>query len=139
MPKRGSIEALTARFEAIPQAVRDAVQPALAKSAQELQDRMRYLAPHDTGALADSIAITLPGETTPAYSQPGGSRTAGPTEVIVTAGNSDVRYAHLQEYGTAESPAHPFFWPAWRLARKRIENRIKRAIAKAAKDEFSKP
>jgi HK97 gp10 family phage protein len=138
MPKQGSIEALRARFAAIPEAVRDAVQPALVKSAEELQARMRLLAPKDTGALANSIAVTLPGESTPPYSQPGGSRTAGETEVIVTAGNSAVRYAHLQEYGTADAPARPFFWPAFRLTRKRIENRIKRAIAKAVKDEFAK-
>ena len=27
--------------------------------------------------------------------------------VLITVGNSDVRYAHLVEYGTANSPAQP--------------------------------
>lgn len=137
MAAKGSIEALTARLNAIPEKVREAVKPALATSGTELADRMQVLAPKETGALAASINVTLPGGTTPAYSQPGGSRVAAENEVIVTAGDSKVRYAHLQEYGTAEAPAQPFFWPAFRLTRKRAEDRIKRAIRKAVRDEFS--
>lgn len=138
MPRQGSIEALTARLNAIPKAVREAVQPALVKSGEELQSRMQTLAPKDTGALAASIAITLPGESTPPYSQPGGSTVAAENEVLVTAGNAKVRYAHLVEYGTAHSHAEPYFWPAFRLTRKRIEDRLKRAIRQAVRDEFKK-
>lgn len=134
MPKPGSLEALQARLEAIPAEVREAVKPALGKSAAELQARMRALAPEDTGDLKRSIAVTLPGQTTPAYSQPGGSRQAGELETIVTAGNADVRYPHLVEYGTAEARAQPYFWPAFRFTRKRIENRLKRAIRKAVRE-----
>lgn len=125
---------LQRRFEAIPKAVRAAVQPALIKSGEELAGRMKALAPEDTGALKDSIAITPPGQSTPAHSQPGGSRVAGENQVLVTAGNSEVRYPHLVEYGTAESPAQPYFWPAYRLSKKRIVNRVKRAISKAVRE-----
>ena len=55
-------------------------------------------------------------------------------QVAITAGNSDVRYPHLQEYGTSHHPAQPFFWPGFRLARKRAENRIKRVLAKAIRE-----
>ena len=98
---------------------------------------MRSVAPVDTGALRDSIAVTLPGESTPPYSQPGGSRVAGPTEVIVTAGNSDVRYPHLVEYGTSHSEAQPFFWPVFRLLKTRFKRRDSRAIRKAIKDAWN--
>jgi HK97 gp10 family phage protein len=54
--------------------------------------------------------------------------------VVVTVGNKDVRYAHLVEYGTSQAPAQPYFWPAFRLLRKRIQNRVKRAIAKAVRE-----
>jgi hypothetical protein len=64
----------------------------------------------------------------------GGLRMANPTEAIVTAGNSDVRYAHLVEYGTKNSEAHSFFWSAYRLLRARIKNRINRTAKKAVKD-----
>lgn len=97
----------------------------------------QHLAPVDTGDLRNSIEVTLPAGKTPAYSQPGGSRTAGELEALVTVGNMDVRYAHLAEYGTAEAAAQPYFWPAWRTVRKRVENRMKRVMRKAARDAFA--
>ncbi|PSM16117.1 HK97-gp10 family putative phage morphogenesis protein [Nitratireductor sp. StC3] len=124
---------LQKRLKAIPRAVKQAVVPALMTSGNELADRMRTLAPEDTGALKDSITVTPPGGTTPPYSQPGGSRTAGETQVLVTAGNDDVRYPHLVEYGTEEAAAQPYFWPAYRLTKKRAANRIKRAVRKAVR------
>jgi HK97 gp10 family phage protein len=125
---------LQERLDAIPKSVREAVQPALVKSGAELVATMRQLAPEDTGALKDSIVATLPGDRTPPYSQPGGARIVGDTEVVVTAGNSGVRYPHLVEYGTAEAAAQPFFWTAFRLLKRRMENRIKRAVGKAVRD-----
>lgn len=127
-------ERLSRRLNAIPKAVKQAVAPALINAATDLSVTMRLLAPEDTGALKSSIQVTAPGETTPPYSQPGGARTAGENQVLVTVGNDDVRYPHLVEYGTAEAEAQPFFWPAYRLKKKSISNRIKRAIRKAVKD-----
>lgn len=134
---------LARRLKAIPVAVKEAVVPALITSGNELAGRMKHLAPKDTGALADSIAVTPPGGTTPAYSQPGGSRTAAENQVLVTAGDDAVRYPHLVEYGHrtpdgGHVPAHPYFWPAYRLSRKRITNRVKRAIGKAVRDKWGK-
>lgn len=129
-----------AAFDRIARAPREAVIPALLKSAHELAAAQKTLAEtsRDTGALIDSIAVTAPGHSTPAYSQPGGSRVAGETEVIVTAGNSEVRYPHLVEYGTSDTEAQPFFWSALRLLRKRLQNRINRAAKKAVKDSWNK-
>lgn len=129
---------LQRRLNAIPQAVREAVTPALVKSGEELVARQQALVPVDTGALRDSITMTPPGGTTPPHSQPGGTTTAGPMQVLVTAGNTDVRYPHLVEYGTAAAPAQPYFWPAYRLSKKRIGNRIKRAIGKAVREGWVK-
>ena len=134
------LKRVLARIEALPNAVRDDLKPSLIKSATDVADMVQHLAEtsRDTGALIDSVAVTLPGQTTPPYSQPGGSRTAHELEAIVTVGNSDVRYAHLVEYGTAEAPAQPFFWPAVRTLRKRINGRLKRAAGKAARDWWSR-
>lgn len=134
MAKSAQLARLERRFNAIPKAVRQAVQPALLQSGKELADAMRALAPEDTGALKDSIVATPPGQSTPPYSQPGGSRIAGENQVLVTAGNDGVRYPHLVEYGTADTPAQPFFWPAYRLKKKRLASRIKRSISKAVKE-----
>jgi HK97 gp10 family phage protein len=128
-----------AAIERARKAPREAIIPALMKSGNELAAAQRALAEssRDTGALIDSIEVTPPGHSTPPYSQPGGSRVAGETEVLVTAGNSEVRYAHLVEYGTAKADAQPFFWPALRLLRKRLQNRINRAAKKAVKDAWN--
>lgn len=125
---------LSRRLNAIPRAVKQAVAPALITAGRDLSVTMRLLAPVDSGDLRDSIHVTAPGETTPAYSQPGGSQTARENQVLVTVGNDDVRYPHLVEYGTAEAPAQPFFWPAYRFQKKKLSNRIKRAIRKAVKE-----
>lgn len=130
------LDRLNRRMKAIPQAVRQAVVPALTTSGNELVSRMKALAPERTGDLKESIEATPPGQSTPPYSQPGGSRVAGELEVVVTAGNSGVRYPHLVEYGTADTAAQPFFWPAFRLTRKRAAGRIKRAITKAVRQNW---
>lgn len=125
---------------AIPQEVRAALKPTLLKSGEELKATMQHLAEHsrDTGALIDSITVTGPGETTPPYSQPGGSQVVPENAVAVTVGNTDVRYPHLVEHGTTKAPPQPFFWPAFRLHRVKITRRIKRAISKAVKESKGK-
>lgn len=131
---------LQKRLEAIPKAVREAVQPALASAGKELADAMKTLAEpsRDTGALIDSITFTTAGNATPLYSQPGGSRVVPENAVVITAGNSEVRYPHLVEYGTSHSPAEPFFWPAYRILKKRLSSRIKRAASKAVRENWAK-
>lgn len=129
---------LNRRLAAIPVAVREAVKPALETSANEMAETMRKLAPEDTGALKDSITVTPGGQRTPAYSQPGGSQTVPENAVAITAGNTDVRYAHLAEYGTEDASPQPFFWPAFRLYRQRAQRRISRAIGKAMREGWTK-
>lgn len=124
------------RLYAIPKAVRDAVKPALVKGGEEIARRAKTNArpSKDTGALIASITVTPPGGTTPAYSQPGGSKFVPENQATVTVGNTDVRYGHLVEYGTTRSVAQPFFWPAVRAVGKRAQNRVKRAIRKAVRE-----
>ena len=134
MADDGGLSSFQRRMWAIPKAARTAVRPALERSGEEIAALQRSLAPEDEGDLIASIVVTGPGESTPPYSQPGGSMVVPENAVAITAGNSDVRYPHLQEHGTSHHPAHPFFWPGFRLGRKRALNRIKRAIGKAMKD-----
>ncbi|WP_126978527.1 HK97-gp10 family putative phage morphogenesis protein [Frigidibacter oleivorans] len=131
-------ERLRRRLAAIPREVKRAVAPALVQGGDEIADTQRRLSPVDTGDLRASIAVTPPGQMTPPYSQPGGARLAGETEVLVTAGNSAVRYPHLVEFGTIDTVAQPFFWPGFRLARKRAQARVKRAIGKAVRDGWGR-
>lgn len=136
MANDGGLKRFQERMRAIPKAVREGVKPALMKSAEEMAASMRLLAPEDEGDLKESIAVTGPGEKTPPYSQPGGSRVVPENAAAITAGNSDVRYPHLVEYGTSQTPAQGFFWPGYRTNKKRAGNRIKRAMSKAVKDNW---
>ncbi|MEN3239048.1 HK97 gp10 family phage protein [Methylobacterium ajmalii] len=131
MARSKDLERLNRRLERIPEAVKEAVAPSLEKSGNELVGTMRRLAPEETGDLKRSLHMTPAGQSTPPYSQPGSSHVVPEGAVAVTAGNEHVRYPHLQEYGTEHAPAQPYFWPGFRLLRKRITNRTKRDLRKA--------
>ena len=103
------------------------------RSGEEVARNMRALVPEDTGNLKDSITVTGPSETTPPYAAGGGKRTAGPNQVLVTAGDEMTRYGHMLEFGTVKMEAQPFMLPGWRLAKPRIDRRIKSAITSAIK------
>lgn len=129
----GGLSSFQRRMRAIPEAVREAVGPSLVAAAESVAEAQRALAPVDEGELRASIKVTGPGQTTPAYSQPGGAFTVPENAAAVTAGNSEVRYPHLQEFGTTFHAAQPFFWPGFRLTRKAAVAKIKRAIGKAVR------
>lgn len=131
------LERLKRRLRAIPAAVKEDVQRTLLKQANDLADSMRNLAPVDTGALRDSITVTPGGQSTPPYSQPGGSKVVPENAVAVTVGNAEVRYPHLQEFGTAKAPAQPYFWPAYRLHKTRIKRAIARSIGRAVRKHWT--
>lgn len=143
---QGSAE-LTRKLQAMRDAVAPVIRPALIAAGNEVAKDARTLAEASrrTGDLIESIHVTGPGETTPPHSTDGGQRTAGEFEVLVTAGDSDARHAHLVEGGTearqhkdgtstGTMPAQPFFNPAWRLNRKRLEQRINRVLRKAIRE-----
>lgn len=131
----GGLADVLAAFDRVIAASREAAMTSLIGGANEVAALQRHLAPKDTGALADSINVTLPGQSTPAFSQPGGSRVAGPNEVIVTVGDHVVRYPHMVEFGTSKMEAEPFFWPPYRYLapkiKRRVATRYKRAVRKA--------
>lgn len=136
MADDGGLSRLQRRLAAIPKAVKAAAQPALLKQAEEMADTMRALAPVESGALRDSIVVTPAGQSTPPYSQPGGSMVVPENAVAITVGNTDVRYPHLVEYGTKKAPAQPFFWPAVRLHQKKAQRAIKAGIRKAVRNNW---
>lgn len=137
--KTGS-DALARRLQAIPRELLVELRPALIKGAREIADNMRALAEasRDSGDLIDSIEVTGPGETTPAFVSGGGSKIAGENQALITVGNEDMRHGHLVEFGTAHSEAQPFMIPGFRLGKRKAQNRINRAINKAIK-EAGKP
>lgn len=125
---------LSKRLKAIPEAVVRDLRPALVKGAEEVAAMMRVFVPVDEGDLKESIAVTEPGQTTPAYAEGGGKRTAGSNQALVTAGNEKVRHGHLQEFGTVKQEAQPFMRPGARLAMPKAKRRISRAIGRAVRN-----
>ncbi len=116
-------------------------------SAQEMVDLARSYAPVKTGRLRDSITVTGPGQQTPLYSAGGGARVVPKGSYMITAGHGEVRYAHLIEFGAAPhiaggqfagaqhpgNKAQPFFFPAYRIVRRKHRTKINRAIRTSIK------
>lgn len=132
-----SIYRLKQRLAKLPKAVKKAAYADMEKAAEDIAKTMRQLAPEDTGDLKDSIVVTPGGQATPAHSQPGGAHVVPENKVAITAGDTLVRYAHLVEYGTEKTEAEPFFWPGFRMSKKKAQNKIRRGIRKAIKETMT--
>lgn len=133
-------ERLRKKLRAIPVAARAEIHAALEKSASELAATATSLAPKKTGALAASIGYTF-GEYKPDNANVRGIKTFGADNgvgdpdltVTVHVGDAKAFYAAFVEFGTQKSSAQPFFFPAYRLVKKRVKGRVTRATTKAAK------
>lgn len=123
--------------ELVPAKVEAATRKAMEKGAQELVEMMKRLAPVDSGDLRDSIGWTWGDAPAGSFTILKASSGAeyGALQITVYAGNRQAFYARWQEYGTSKTPAHPFFFPAYRAMRKRIKSRITREMRKAIKAE----
>lgn len=142
--------ALLRKLATLPEAARQEIGKAIKTSADEIVSAQKRQAPKRTGALAASIVAST-GANVPKYASVGltGSGQAGDPDltVVISAGNTRVRYAHLVEFGTAphenkglfEGSQHPgakpapFFYPVYRAYRKRVKSRITRATRKSAR------
>ena len=123
-------------LKALPQKERARIKAALRMSANEIVATQKQLAPVLTGKLRDSIKATPGNEDLPAYaSVRGRARTQDPElTMILSAGNSEVRYAHPQEYGTERQAAQPYFGPGFRAHRRDAMRNINKAAKQAIKD-----
>jgi HK97 gp10 family phage protein len=125
----GGISRLQARLMAIPQQVRDGIKPAMETSAGEIVAAAKELAPEKTGHLRESIGWTWGDPPSGSVTLAKSSSLDGLTITIYAGGGADdVFYARWVEFGTTKAHAHAFFFPAFRLYKKRAANRIKRAI-----------
>lgn len=104
-------------------------------SGEQVAAAMRYLAPREDGTLIRSIRV----EDAETIATSRGERgfigvmvKAGDNATIVTSRNgSRFQNAKLQEHGTKNMPANPYFNPAWRANRSRVRSAISRAVRKA--------
>lgn len=140
MADDGGLSRIQQRLNAIPQKLRERMKVVTMEQAERVADDMRQmaLASKDSGDLIHSITITPAGHRTPPYSQPGGSTVVPENAAMITAGNADVRYPHLIEYGTTKMQAQPYFWPSVRLNKKRVLAAIRKEIRKTVDENWGK-
>lgn len=124
------LESLRRRLKAIPAAVKSQIRDALDKSADEMVATMKRLAPVDEGALRESIRKEPGDHDLSVKVTAGGPMT---TKEVRKGSGAEYDYALGVEFGTSDTAAQPFFWPSYRLGRKRVKARSKRAVTKAVK------
>jgi HK97 gp10 family phage protein len=115
------LDRLRAKLRAMPEKARTRMREALVKSAGELVSAQKSLAERSrhTGTVIDSI-----------HARDG----AHDLSQEVVAGEGKAFYARFLEFGTVKAPAQPFFFPAYRLLRKKFKTRIRSATSKAVKE-----
>lgn len=103
---------------------------ALAEGGDEMVDKAQRLAPNDTGELDLSIEWYWSKKTQ-------GTDAKSPA-IVISAGSTDTSndafYARWVEFGTVNTPRQPFFFPSYRLLRRKIRGRMSRAMTKAIKN-----
>lgn len=130
------IPGVQAMFRRKAAAVVAAGRAAANKGGEDVAKAMRYLAPEDQLALKDSIRVE---QTSTRGTSKGGE--VGFIGVVVKAGDASTvvtnsrgqrfQNAKLQETGTKNMPANPYFNVAWRQNRTRVRGSITRAVRKA--------
>ena len=137
---------LRRKLRAMPAKVAIAASRALVQNATELVGKMQNAVAFDSGELHDSIQWQF---TSARDAETGGSiKGSTGLSVTVSAGGGLAFYASWVEYGT---PPHinggkfagtqhpgtvkqPFFWPTYRLNKRRIKSRLSREQNKAIKE-----
>ncbi|MBB3944760.1 HK97 gp10 family phage protein [Rhizobium skierniewicense] len=118
------------RLRRLPKTVLKEVNKAIEKDAQEwvnLSQRFVPKDPEDGTPLHDSIRHHET-ETGGQVVRAGGATTTRPS----AGGKYD--YALAAEFGTVKQNAQPFYWPAYRLLKKKFRSRRSRALNKAVKE-----
>lgn len=129
------LDKLNRRWAAIPDRVRMNVRYEMEEQAEKIVADMYRLAPHLTGDLAGSIQWTWgeAPEGSMTIGQVGGGAKYGAMRITIYAGGGEAFYARFQEFGTVNMPANPFFFPVWRLNKRRLRSAVSRAVSKAIK------
>lgn len=134
----------------LPKEMRTELRKAVIAGAEAIAATQRNLAPVRTGKLRDSIVVTPGNQDPPRYASLKSKKNQFPDPelaAIISAGNSEVRYAHLVEFGAAPhinegrfpgtqnpgAPAQPFFYPGYRARKKEAQRNINKAAKKAIK------
>lgn len=112
---------LRAKARALRTKVAASVQPAVVQAAELIIATQKRLVPVDDGDLRDSIH----------WEQDLKSENA--TRLLIIAGGKPAPHARIIEFGRQNAPAQPFFFPGYRVERKRAKAIIAKAVRAAVK------
>ncbi|MCF3933298.1 HK97 gp10 family phage protein [Acuticoccus sp. M5D2P5] len=118
--KLKGVTRMRTKLRSLPAELQGGIGKALDRTANDVAETAQHYAPRNTGDLKTSI---------------GWREGAHPLQRVVYAADTDSFYGRFIEFGTENTPAKPFFFPAYRLNRKRGARRIKSAVNKALRKE----
>ncbi len=129
---------LKRKLQAMPKTARAEIRKALETSAAEMADTAKQFVPVASGDLKASIGYTFGdyrAENANVRGVSGGGGKLGDKDLTVTihAGDAKAFYASFVEFGTVNASANAYFFPAYRLVKRRVKGRVSRATNKAAK------
>lgn len=114
-------ERLRAKARALRAKVAASVTPAVIQAAELIMQTQRRFVPVDDGDLRDSIH----------WEQDLKSQNA--TRVLIIAGGQPAPHARIIEFGSQRQPAQPFFFPGYRVERRRAKAIIAKAVRAAVR------
>jgi HK97 gp10 family phage protein len=114
-------ERLRAKARALRAKVAASVTPAVQQAAELIMATQRRFVPVDDGDLRDSI-----------HQEPD-VKSQNATRVLIIAGGQPAPHAKIVEFGSLRQPAQPFFFPGYRVERKRAKAVISKAVRAAVK------
>jgi len=123
-----SVERFKLLTDDLKKEVHDQAVNELNAQARDLADLMISVAPHDEGNLQHSVRIVPGKKDTIVRIVAGGSLT-----IRRSVSSKPFDYARADEFGTVKMPARPFFFPTYRLRKKKIIAAMKRKIAASIK------
>lgn len=129
------IPGVQAMFRRKAAAVVAAAKASASKGGEDVAAAMRYLAPKDQRELIKSIRV----EDAATRKTSGGEvgfigvvvKAGDETTIVTNSRGQRFQNAKLQETGTKNMPANPYFNVAWRQNRTRVRGAITRAVRKA--------
>lgn len=110
--------------------VRRKLVAAIREQADMLAGEIKAAAPRKTGAMADSVEVRRGRNTLELVVTAGGAATTKPAR----DGAYEYDYTLANEFGTADMPAQPFFYPTARAKARDIEAAIEAAVQEALKE-----
>jgi HK97 gp10 family phage protein len=121
-----SVDQFQQLLASIPDAIKSDLDAAVKDQAERLAATQRTFVKVDTGNLKASIRVEK-GRKPLQYLVKAG----GPLTTKTAGGGKPYDYSRGSEFGTVKEPAHPFFFPTYRLMKNRIKSGVARKIRAA--------